>query len=386
MSLQNRFVQIAGSASADCDPTTLRWAHEFVRELVGCILKKGGGVVTTIGSEPHINGDPTLAQVFYWTVLETAHRVLDKAGTTATSNQPRVRVVSSQKDQDRIPHGRTALWSDLRQRSYANPIWLPSHVNAGGARRRKQAGPEVSDALVALGGGEGVEDLAQLYQERDCPVIPLGLSIGCTGGVGNGGAPSLRSDALNRPALYGSNNPGLVGNVLTQLDHNIVTQRTAESAAGIVAQLLEQTIQRRVFFVRLMDNQHQDFADVEQFFSQVVSNTVDRLGYQVIDPGTMSFRQAFTDQEIFDRIHRSLVVVVDLTGLRPNCLIELGYALGRQIPVILTARRGTTLPFDVSTMPTFLWSTKESSEDNVDCLLQFWEQKVGRGAVVKRRN
>ena len=55
---------------------------------------------------------------------------------------------------------------------------------------------------------------------------------------------------------------------------------------------------------------------------------------------------ALMNVEIFDTIHRAGLVIVDLTGVRPNCLMELGYALGRHRRVIISARVGTPLPFD----------------------------------------
>jgi len=43
------------------------------------------------------------------------------------------------------------------------------------------------------------------------------------------------------------------------------------------------------------------------------------------------------------------LVIADLTGGRPNVYLEVGYAWGKNIPVIFVAKKGEQLHFDVST-------------------------------------
>ena len=54
---------------------------------------------------------------------------------------------------------------------------------------------------------------------------------------------------------------------------------------------------------------------------------------------------AFMNVAIFESLHFSSVAIVDVTGERPNCFIELGYAL-RGNRVLVSAEEGTNLPFD----------------------------------------
>jgi hypothetical protein len=51
--------------------------------------------------------------------------------------------------------------------------------------------------------------------------------------------------------------------------------------------------------------------------------------------------------EIKKRIVSSSAVIALLNDLNPNVFLELGFALAHQIPTILVAREGVTLPFDV---------------------------------------
>ena len=57
------------------------------------------------------------------------------------------------------------------------------------------------------------------------------------------------------------------------------------------------------------------------------------LGYQlIVVNGNQAYEHARIDEEIFQKLHHSSVVLADITGMRPNCFIELGYALGRCLP------------------------------------------------------
>ena len=67
--------------------------------------------------------------------------------------------------------------------------------------------------------------------------------------------------------------------------------------------------------------------------------------------------------EIFERLHRASLVIVDLTGVRPNCMMELGYALGRSRRVVISAKKGTQLTFDQDKLPTYFWDEIGSSDE-----------------------
>jgi hypothetical protein len=81
-------------------------------------------------------------------------------------------------------------------------------------------------------------------------------------------------------------------------------------------------------------------------------------GFSIFDPGRDASGEPFLNVEIFKMIQASSIVVVDLTNLRPNCLLELGYAIGLRKKVIITAARGTKSPFDTGALPCHFWSPK----------------------------
>ncbi|WP_295583442.1 hypothetical protein [uncultured Lamprocystis sp.] len=61
-------------------------------------------------------------------------------------------------------------------------------------------------------------------------------------------------------------------------------------------------------------------------------------------------RSAFTG-EVLDRIRKRIasatVVIADMTGANPNVYLEVGYAWGKGVPVLLVAKKGEQLQFDV---------------------------------------
>ena len=53
------------------------------------------------------------------------------------------------------------------------------------------------------------------------------------------------------------------------------------------------------------------------------------------------------NQDVVDLVRSAEVCVVDLTGLNANVMFEFGIRHQTSLPVIILAKRGTKLPFDV---------------------------------------
>jgi len=137
-----------------------------------------------------------------------------------------------------------------------------------------------------------------------------------------------------------------------------------------------------VFYVRLLNATHADFPNVETFFREVVDPVVADLGYERIEMGIDASRRGFMNVEIFESLHYAAAVVVDVTGLRANCFIELGYALGREHRTIVLAQDGTTLPFDEQAIPTHFWTVSGSADEQREKLRTFWTKNIDRDPLV----
>jgi hypothetical protein len=243
---------------------------------------------------------------------------------------------------------------------------------------------QFGDALICIGGGTGVEHLAESYSARRKPVIPLDLAVGGSREDGTGGALRLNREALANPNEFLRLAPGQVqkaGTLLTLLSTNGGQTAISEvigNFSGLVA-ALDRPI---AFYVRLLNPDMVDFADVEKFFRQVVDPTIKKLGYRRTEMGTDLSRYGFINVEIFETLHYASLAIVDVTGLRPNCFIELGYGLGRGNRVIVTAKSGTTLPFDQQAIPCFFWSTGNSADDTLREFEAFTDKHLNRPPLV----
>lgn len=69
--------------------------------------------------------------------------------------------------------------------------------------------------------------------------------------------------------------------------------------------------------------------------------------------------------EIIRGIRQSAFVVADVTEERPNVYWELGLATGMDKTLILVAKAGTTLPFDINDVPAIFWDSFSDFEEKL---------------------
>jgi hypothetical protein len=248
--------------------------------------------------------------------------------------------------------------------------------------RERQA--QFGTVLLCIGGGTGVEHLADLYQTRHRPIIPLDLALGASREDGIGGSERMNREARANPVSHLRLRPekaemGAALLVASTTGNGAADQRQVVSS---LMQLLDSIDQPNAFYVRLLNNQVEEFPTVERFFRDVVDPAIERIGYRRIEMGTDPTEHGFVNIEIFERLHYSELAIVDVTGLRPNCFIELGYALGCGIPVIVTAKEGTSLPFDQSAIPCHFWDLSSDPKTDIQNLLEFIEKNIGRPPLV----
>src|ERR1700680_4681600 len=201
--LLGRRVQIAGSASVKTDPALIGYAHQVVSNLVKRVMAACGGIVVGIGREPRPDGSASNApsMLFDWTALETAAECLKQGfpAWPAESGLPIV-VATSEKAVTEIPDSRRPLYEELLRSGRLHVESIMPGSRAAAFLRQRQA--IFGDALVILGGGTGVEHLADLYLSRRKPVVPLDLALGASRDDGTGGAMRLAKEARAEPARF----------------------------------------------------------------------------------------------------------------------------------------------------------------------------------------
>ena len=375
--LFGRRIHIAGSVAVDAahaSTVDVVEARELVKALVIELIKRGATFVLPVDAEKsrRVDSQPIC---FDWLIWQTLHDNL--AIRPAGAINPLVVAVQHHKTEEQIPPEFEAIWDDLRTSDLVQ-IENVSHWNMNSKRMEAQA--RHGDILIALGGSEGVMFLANLYHDAGKPVIPLNLAIT----AGDTGARRLF-------------NLGLTSTQAQRLFHSTVqsahawvnrinfSRRTStpERVVGIL-ELLEALEKPRAFVVRLLNPSIPDYTDVEQFFDTVVQPIVEgELGYNmVVVDGRQEYEHARIDQEIFAKLHRSSVVLADLTAMRPNCFLELGYALGRGIPTMVMLKEGGAQPFDICTVAGLHWKTSGSIDERRGAFREHWAAIRNRPAIV----
>jgi hypothetical protein len=384
--LLGRRIQIAGSASPQTDPRLIQYAHEIVRHLVPNVLLTGGGIVASIGKEPRAPGSaadsPSL--IFDWTALEAAAECLrnDSLLWPGDLGLPII-LVSSEKSESEIPESRRSLYEFLLTSGKVRVESIMAGSRAAVFLRQRQA--QFGDALVILGGGTGVEHSADLYMARRRPVLPLDLALGASRDDGTGGGLRLSKQSRAEPhrfLRFGPAAMGTEGAALSSIgtrDGNAVSGEIAERLSTI----LSKVVRPDAFYVRLLRPDHSKFSLVESFFRDVVDPVVAEAGLSRVEMGTDRTEHAFMNVAIFESLHFSSAVIVDVTGERPNCFIELGYALRNTNRVLVTAEEGTNLPFDQQAIPCHFWKVGDPAPDRQKAFSEFWQRNIDRPQIIK---
>jgi len=361
MKVKNCRVHIAGSASVSCDEELLRKAHSFVRGIARKIAGDGGGIVMGIGKDPI--GEFGLPCTFDWTVVSEITGFDVSIGDWPELRGGRFVTVASQSALEKIPSEHLATWAVHRKRTDVTIAASPPGWRMAGIVRARQV--EHGDVLLLLGGGAGVEHLAEMYMDSGKPVIPISADVGSLNVDGNGGSQYLHKLCLTNPNSFfrlqigkGDASARLMG---LKLDKDTDVDLLVLETMNLLSDLRDPA----AFYVRLLDDGHDDIETVEGFFRDVVDPVVVGHGFRPDQMGDRTPEVAFMNVDIFRSIRLAGLVVVDLTGVRPNCMMELGFALGLKKRVVLTAMEGTMLPFDPDHIPTYFWNPAVEADVNI---------------------
>ena len=229
-----------------------------------------------------------------------------------------------------------------------------------------------------------MEHLADTYIACRKSVVPFDVPIGASREDGVGGAERLNREARSHPGEFLRLRPeqqSLAATLLALLTTN-GGKRDIDEIVCNLSTLVSALDNPLAFYVRLLNTDATEFNEVEEFFRNVVDPTIAGMSYRRAEMGTDHSRHGFLNVAIFDTLHYASLVIVDVTGLRSNCFIELGYALGRQRRVIVTAKKGTPLPFDQQAIPCFFWNPTAPTGEVCHNLRSFMEKNMNRPPLV----
>ncbi|MER8602862.1 hypothetical protein [Mesorhizobium sp. M0678] len=376
--LYGRRIHISGSVIDDgaIAPThDVNAARELVTCLVRELVKRGANFVVPVDAEPIRNVD-SLPICFDWLIW----KAIKDNWTLRPSGVPGPLAVAVQhhKTEDQIPVANVELWDELR----ASPlVKIENAAHWNMASKRMEAQARFGDVLVALGGAEGVLYLANLYHDAGKPVIPLNLAL-CPETTGARRLYSFGLSSHQSRRLFQIEQDGDSHDWINRI--RFPQRQSIADRVSVLVELLESLERPRAFAVRLLNPDLPDYADVQTFFDMVVQPVVeDELGYRlVVIDGRQAYEYSRIDQEIFAKLHRSSVVLADITGARPNCFLELGYALGRGLPTMVMVREGASLPFDITTFSGLHWKTTGAAEDRRRAFREHWQAIRNRPSLV----
>ena len=118
----------------------------------------------------------------------------------------------------------------------------------------------------------------------------------------------------------------------------------------------------------------EEFRDVYDSYKQVC----EALGFEVPDRTDESASGERIIPRIETGIRQSAFVLADVTESSPNVFYEVGFARALGKDVILTARKGTELPFDVRDIPTIPWASQKDLKHQLKKRLEGLKATWGR--------
>jgi hypothetical protein len=377
-SLFGRRIHIAGSIPTEeqyASAEEVERARRLVEALVKELLRRGATFVIPVDAEKLRKSDG-FPICFDWLVWDTIQKNL--ASRPAGAPTPLIIAIKHHKNEEQIPEQYQNLWDTLRGSDLVQ-IESAAHWNMNSKRMEAQA--RYGDILIAIGGGEGVLFLANLYHDAGKPVIPLNLKL-CPPNTGAQRIFEYGLSSSHARRLFQTESATQPHTWINRIDFP-TRKDTIERVCDLI-DLLEDLSSPKAFVVRLLNPDLPEYPEVQNFFDSVVKPIIEgELGYKltVID-GNQAYDYARIDEEIFTKLHRSSVVIADITGYRPNCFLELGYALGRGLPTMLLAKEGSEHPFDINSFSGHHWKTTGTAEERQREFRKHWEAIKNRPPLV----
>jgi hypothetical protein len=144
--------------------------------------------------------------------------------------------------------------------------------------------------------------------------------------------------------------PPLCSRVIDFRSHRSYDQAFAQVNASLIDA-------RESFVIMMFGDPHLDSA-----YKLAIRPVLEQFDFSVVRIDEVQNSGSITDQ-VLEQIERSAVVLADLSGERPNCYLEVGYALALQKELILTCRKDDHVHFDLEHKRIIFWETESELHD-----------------------
>lgn len=208
---------------------------------------------------------------------------------------------------------------------------------------RELNAPEIihyADAIVLVGGFSGTYRAANWARLERKPLLPVALFGGAAKDI-------CLSEAKRVDTLY-------TGSVTKQAYEAVLKSLSIDwdQRAADTINLAERMATSREAFVVMTFKQAAQYTDL----MEAIRTACAQFGYDAkrVDESNDDKRIV---PEILRGIRQCAFVIADVTEEKPNVYWELGLATGMGKEVIMVAKKGTSLPFDVNDVPVLFWES-----------------------------
>jgi hypothetical protein len=224
-----------------------------------------------------------------------------------------------------------------------------------------------ADAVIIVGGWEGSRRAANWARLAGKPILAVAA-------FGLAAADIYVSELDDFKARYSAR----IRKDEYELLNTVIKDTASEKLKGFAQRILslaERIITPRQVFVIMSFSKDPTLEDVYDTF-KVACESYKFTAFKVdehIDP-----TQKRIVPEIIEAIQQAAFVIADVSEPKPNVYYELGWAQAIGKPVIVSAKEGTPLPFDIYDVPTIYWNNQKSLRDTLKARIQKIAAKSGR--------
>ncbi len=139
----------------------------------------------------------------------------------------------------------------------------------------------------------------------------------------------------------------------------------------------------KAFIIMSMTQGNKELDDIRDSIGQGVTEAANKLLMPEVQCFRVDDRKGATykiDDEIFSNIEQSGLIICDLTEEKPNCYFELAWAMAHKRKIIVTAKKGTKIHFDVSQFTIRSWENQRELRELIKehAIAIYTEQRLGR--------
>ena len=225
----------------------------------------------------------------------------------------------------------------------------------------------LADAVVIVGGWEGSRRAANWARLAGKPILPV-----ATFGLAAADVYSTELDSFK--TRYGSR----VRKDEYELLNTVLPDPTADKLktyAQRVVSLAERIITPRQVFVVMSFSRDPGLEDAYDTFREACK-TFKFEAFKIDEH--IDHNQNRILPAIIEAIAQAAFVIADLSEPKPNVYYELGWAQALGKVVIVTAKEGTKLPFDVFDVPTLFWNSQKTLRESLKARIKTIAEQSGR--------